>query len=342
MRREVVERRRWIDDARFLELFGASNLIPGPSSTELGLMLGYERAGWPGLIVAGVCFIVPAFLLVLGFAWAYMRSGALPQMDWILRGIKPVVVALVADALWQLGRSVKSLALVGVGVAALVGYLFGVDILVLLFGAALVVTVAVRVRSGHRVDAVVPLAPLGAVVAVTPSLVGVFTEFLKFGAVAFGSGYVLYAFLRGHLVHGLHWLSETQLLDAVAVGQVTPGPVFTTATFVGYVVRGVPGAVVATIGIFLPAFVLSAVAFGQLPRIRRSPSAMAFVDGASAAALGLMAGVTIQLGRVVLRGWLPMALAVAAFVVIRRWQVNPAWVIVAGAVVGLAAGAAGI
>ena len=342
MRRELVGRRRWISDERFLELFGASNLIPGPSSTELGMMLGYERAGWPGLLVAGVCFIVPAFAAVLALAWAYVRSGSLPQTDWILRGITPVVVALIADALWELGRRLRPVSLAAGG-AVLGLYLLGIDPVVLLFGAAAVM-VLVRLSGRLRgASVVVPIAPLGVVaVAAAPSLAGVFFEFLKVGSVVFGSGYVLYALLRDDLVDHLQWLSHAQLLDAVAVGQVTPGPLFTTATFIGYVVRGVPGAVVATVAIFLPAFVLSAVVFSQLDRIKRSPAATAFVDGATAGALGLMAGVTIQLGREVLVGWFAVALALVAFAILRRFDMNPAWVVAGGAVLGLLAGAVGL
>jgi chromate transporter len=339
MRRELVVRRRWISEERFLELFGASNLIPGPSSTELGMMLGYERAGWPGLFVAGVCFIVPAFAAVLALAWAYVRSGSLPQTDWTLRGITPIVVALVADALWELGRRLRPVSL-AVGGVVLGLYLLGMDPIILLVGAAVVVML---VRRSGRLPGASAIVPLGAVaVAAAPSLAGVFFEFLKVGSLVFGSGYVLYALLRDDLVEHLHWLSHAQLLDAVAVGQVTPGPLFTTATFIGYVVRGVPGAVVATVAIFLPAFVLSFVVFSQLRRIKRSPVATAFVDGVTAGALGLMAGVTIQLGREVLTGWFAIVLALVAFAILRRFDVNPAWVVAGGAALGLLAGAAGV
>ena len=342
MRRELVVRRRWLSEERFLALFGASNLIPGPSSTELGMMLGYERAGWPGLVAAGICFIVPAFAAVLALAWVYVRSGSVPQTEWILRGIKPVVIALVVDALWQLGPRLRSAWFVVLACVVLAGSLLGVDALVLVFGAALLAMTAVRVRRRGAASAAVPLVPFGAVAAALPSLPAIFVEFLKIGAVVFGSGYVLYAFLRGDLVRELQWLSEAQLLDAVAVGQVTPGPVFTTATFIGYLLQGVPGAVVATVAIFLPAFVLAAVVFSQLDRITRSPDATAFVDGATAAGLGLIAAVTIQLGRSVMTGWVPVVFALAALVVLRRFDINPVWVIIGGAALGLAAGAAGI
>jgi chromate transporter len=341
MRREAVEVRGWLDEGRFLELFGASTLIPGPSSTELGMMLGYLRAGWSGLLVAGVCFIAPAMALVLVLAWAYVQFGTLPQTAWVLDGVAPVMIAIVADALWQLGRRALTTWPLAVAAGAILAlYLAGVNVLLVLFGGALLVMVA---RNARRVGGTAALVPL----AVTASqadaaLRDLFAEFLKIGAVVFGSGYVLLAFLRADLVQHLHWLTPGQLVDAVAVGQVTPGPVFTTATFIGYVVAGLPGALVATAAIFLPAFVLSGVVYGLLPRIRRSPWAAAFLDGVTVCGLGLMAGVTIQLGRVVLTNWFAAALSVAAFAVLRRFQPNSAWLVLAGAAIGLLAHAAGL
>ncbi|MGZ4131365.1 MAG: chromate efflux transporter [Actinomycetota bacterium] len=335
MRRELVERRRWLDEDRFLELFGAANLIPGPSSTELGMMLGYERAGWPGLLVAGTCFIVPAMVLVLAIAWAYVRYGSLPQTDWILYGIGPVIIAVILDALWQLGRrALTSIPLAIVAVAVMVLYFLGVDVIVLLFGAAIMVMLArnaTRLRTEPH--GVIPILPLLAA-AETP-LRSVFLEFLKLGAVVYGSGYVLLAFLRTDLVEHLHWIGESRLIDAVAVGQVTPGPVFTTATFIGYLVAGVPGALVATAGIFLPAFALSAIVYPLLPRLRRSPWASAFLTGVTVSGLALMAGVTVQLGRVVIVDVFTAIVAIVAFVVLRRFQPNSAWLVLGGAVLGL-------
>jgi chromate transporter len=337
MRRELVERRRWLDEDRFLELFGAASLIPGPSSTELGMMLGYERAGWPGLLVAGTCFIVPAMLLVLAIAWAYVRYGSLPQTDWILYGIGPVIIAVILDALWQLGRrALTSIPLATVAVAVMVLYLLGVDVIVLLFGAAILVMLGRNiVRMRAEPQGVIPILPLLA--AAEAPLRSVFLEFLKLGAVVYGSGYVLLAFLRSDLVEHLHWIGESRLIDAVAVGQVTPGPVFTTATFIGYLVAGLPGALVATAGIFLPAFALSAIVFPLLPRLRRSPWASAFLTGVTVSGLALMAGVTFQLGRVVIVDAFTAVVAIVAFVVLRRFQPNSAWLVLGGAVVGLIA-----
>ncbi len=337
MRRELVERRRWLDEDRFLELFGAASLIPGPSSTELGMMLGYERAGWPGLLVAGTCFIVPAMLLVLAIAWAYVRYGSLPQTDWILYGIGPVIIAVILDAFWQLGRrALTSIPLAAVAVTVMVLYLLGVDIVVLLFGAAILVMLGRNiVRMRAEPQGVIPILPLLA--AAEAPLRSVFLEFLKLGAVVYGSGYVLLAFLRSDLVEHLHWIGESKLIDAVAVGQVTPGPVFTTATFIGYLVAGLPGALVATAGIFLPAFALSAIVFPLLPRLRRSPWASAFLTGVTVSGLALMAGVTFQLSRVVIVDVFTAVVAIVAFVVLRRYQPNSAWLVLGGAVVGLIA-----
>lgn len=335
MRHELVERRRWLSEDRFLELFGAANLIPGPSSTELGVMLGYEHAGWPGLLVAGACFIAPAMVIVLALAWAYVRYGSLPQTGWILYGIGPVIIAIIADALWQLGRrALKTLPLAATALVVVFLYFLGVHVVVLLFGAAIVVMLArnvARMRAEHH--GVIPILPLLAAAEAPFRLV--FLEFLKLGTIVYGSGYVLLAFLRADLVDDRHWLTARQLVDAVAIGQFTPGPVFTTATFIGYVVAGVPGGLVATLAIFLPAFVLSAVVYALLPRLRRSPWASAFLDGVTVAGLGLMAGVTVQLGRVVIVDVFTAIVSVIAFVVLRRFQPNSVWLVLGGAVLGL-------
>ncbi len=333
MRREFVEERHWLDEDRFLELFGGANLIPGPASTELGMMLGYLRAGWAGLLVAGACFIAPAMTIVLILASVYVRYGSVPATGWVLAGVAPVMIAIIADALWQLGRrALKTLPLAAVGVVVLVLYLLGVYPIVLLFGGALVVMLgrqAGKLR-GHAMF----LLPVG---AATVPLRSIFLEFLKLGAIVYGSGYVLLAFLRGDVVQHLHWLSDGHLVDAVAIGQVTPGPVFTTATFIGYLLAGVPGGIVATVAIFLPSFVFAGVVYSLLPRLRRSAWAGAFLDGVTVCGLGLMAGVSIQLGRIAITGVLTAALALVAFVILRRYQPNSAWLVLGGALIGLAA-----
>ena len=333
MRREFVEERHWLDEDRFLELFGGANLIPGPASTELGMMLGYLRAGWAGLLVAGACFIAPAMTIVLILASVYVRYGSVPATGWVLAGVAPVMIAIIADALWQLGRrALKTLPLAAVGIVVLVLYLLGVYPIVLLFGGALVVMLgrqAGKLR-GHAMF----LLPVG---AATVPLRSIFLEFLKLGAIVYGSGYVLLAFLRSDLVQHLHWLSDGHLVDAVAIGQVTPGPVFTTATFIGYLLAGVPGGITATVAIFLPSFVFAGVVYSLLPRLRRSAWAAAFLDGVTVCGLGLMAGVSFQLGRIAITGVLTAALALVAFVILRRYQPNSAWLVLGGALIGLAA-----
>jgi chromate transporter len=340
MEDEVVRRRRWMPRERFLDLLGATNLIPGPNSTELAIHIGHARGGWAGLLVAGACFILPAAAIVTAIAWAYVRFGALPALAGVLYGIKPVIVAVVLQALWGLGKSaVKSPALAGVGVAVLAGSFAGVHELILLAAAGLVIATGRAVRGrADRAASWLPIPLLGATTAAAAStsfgLWPLFLVFLKIGSVLFGSGYVLLAFLRDDLVERLHWLTESQLLDAVAVGQVTPGPVFTTATFVGYVLGGGAGAAVATLGIFLPAFVFVAISGPLVPRIRSSKTAGAILDGVNVGSLALMAAVTLQLGRTAIHD-VPTAIlaALGAFALI-RYRTSSAWLVLGGAVVG--------
>ena len=347
LEQEVVRRRRWLTHEEFLDLLGATNLIPGPNSTEMAIHIGLRRAGWPGLMVAGVCFIVPAFLTVLGCAWFYVRYAQLPQLQGILHSVKPVVLAIVLQALWRLARSaIKTRWLGAVAVAAFVANLLGVHELLLLLLAGLVVPVlrgssANTTRSsGTSVRAVaLPFLPLGLVSAhAAGTAVGLgqlFLFFLKVGSVLFGSGYVLLAFLRADLVERWGWLTETQLLDAVAVGQVTPGPVFTTATFIGYVLAGGPGACVATIGIFLPAFIFVALTARILPRIRQSAVAGAFLDGVNVASLALMGAVTWHLGRSAFVDTTSVALGVASAAVLLTTRLNPTWMVLVAALAGI-------
>ncbi len=341
MEAEVVWRRQWLTHPEFLDLLGATNLIPGPNSTEMAIHIGHRRAGWMGLIVAGVCFILPAAVIVGALAWAYVRFGEVPQVTALLYGVKPVIIAIVAHALWRLGRSaVKTslLAVVGMGAAALV--FLGVNELSVLFGAGVFVAL---LRTGRRKElpGLVPLlagaggASFAATVAAPFSLGALFLFFLKVGSVLFGSGYVLLAFLRADLVERWHWLTEAQLLDAIAVGQITPGPVFTTATFIGYLLGGAGGAVLATVAIFLPAFLFVAVSGPLVPRLRAAPAAGAFLDGVNVASLALMAVVTVQLCRAAVVDWPTAACAVAALVVLLRWTVNSMWLVAAGAMIGL-------
>jgi chromate transporter len=341
MRAEIVRRRRWMGEQEFLDLMGASNLIPGPNSTELAIHIGRVRAGWRGLLVAGTCFILPAFLIVLAAAILYVRYGSTPQAEGLLYGITPVVVAIVAHALWGfLRQAVKGPFLATVGIGVLVLYIVGVGELMLLLGGALLV-LAVRFVKTQRGDYGALVSPLGlplGLLAAPASLagtLGIFLSFLKIGSVLFGSGYVLLAFLRSEFVDpGL--LTNQQLLDAVAVGQVTPGPVFTTATFIGYVLAGFPGAVLATVGIFLPGFVFVALTGPIIPRLRNSSVLAGLLDGANVASLALMAGVTWQLGRASLVEPVPALIALAALVMLFATEVNPAWLVLGGGSLGLA------
>ncbi len=345
-RDEVVTRRRWVSDERFVDLLGLTNLIPGPNSTEMAIHLGYVRAGWPGLVAAGACFVGPAMLIVWALAWAYGRYGTLPQVTWLLYGVKPVIIAIVVQAVWGLLKtSVKGPLLATVGLAVLALSLAGVNEIGLLFGGGFAVLLVRSVAARRAVVGVAPVAALlgGAVpaaalgaTAAPASLTTLFVVFLKIGSVLYGSGYVLLAFLRNDFVHRLGWLTDRQLLDAVAIGQFTPGPVLTTATFVGYLVGGSPGAVLATLGIFLPSFVFVAASGPLLPKIRASRWTAAVLDGVNVAALGLMAAVTWELGRSAIVDALTAVLAAASGVLLIRFKLNSAWLILGGGAIGLA------
>jgi chromate transporter len=335
MRDEVVHRRRWLTDERFLDLLGAANLIPGPNSTELAIHIGWARRRWAGLVVAGVCFIVPAMLMTGALAWAYVRFGRLPETAWLLWGIKPVILAVVVQALWKLApTAAPTWPLRALGALAAVAAVAGVNEIAVLFGAGALMAAVRAPRAGLRLF--LPAAPLVAApaAATAVSLSGLFWVFLKIGSVLFGSGYALLAFLRADLVQRLHWLTEAQLIDAIAAGQVTPGPVFTTATFIGYVVSGPSGALVATAGIFLPAFVFVAASGPLVPRLRTSRLAGAFLDGVNVASLALMAVVTAQLARAAIVDVPTAVLALASAVALLRFKLNSTWLVLAGAAVG--------
>ena len=368
MRDEVVDRRRWLSDKEFLDLVAATNLIPGPNSTELAIHLGYRRGGLAGLALAGVCFILPAALVVGCIAWAYARYGTTPQVGWLMYGIGPVVIAIVVQALVKLGQAALSRRVYApVGAAAVVAALAGVnELTVLAAGGAIGLALAVR-PSGPGSSAAVlawlialpaALAHLlrGAAAAATQAgatagaaagglaaatgaavpftLTGLALFFLKVGSVLFGSGYVLLAFLRADLVERWGWLTDQQLIDAITVGQVTPGPVFTTATFIGYLLGGWAGAALATAAIFAPGFFFVAVTQPLIPRLRASRALGGCLDGVVAASLGLMAAVTWQLARAAVVD-LPTALiVVAAAAALFLWRPNSTWLILGGAAAG--------
>jgi chromate transporter len=340
MQRELVEQRGWLTDAEFLDLVGASNAIPGPTSTEVALYTGRRHGGIPGLVVAGLGFIAPAALIVGILAWFYVRYGTTPAVDDLLDGVKPVVVAVVSVAVFRLGRTAfPSRLMAGIGVGVLAAYLAGLNEPALLLAASAVAASARfwprRSSGGAPLAVLVALPTLTAASDSAADLPRLFGAFLKIGSLLFGSGYVLLAFLQRDFVLSYGWLTEGQLLDAIAVGQITPGPLFTTATFVGYLLRGVPGAVVATVAIFLPAFVMTAVLEPVIAKLRERPLTAAALDGLNAAAVALMAGVTWVLGRDAVVGAPTALLAGGALVALLRWSVNPVWLMAAGAACGL-------
>jgi chromate transporter len=340
MEDELVRRRRWLSREKFLDLLGVSNLIPGPSSSELAIHIGYLRAGWIGLLVAGTCFIFPAAIIVTVLAWFYVHFSKLPATSAILYGVKPVVIAIILQAVWGLGRTALKTKFLGlVGAFSVVLALLGLHPLLLLLvvgSVACLRNLRTSLRSFSTFGFLAgPTAALGGTAA-SFSLVSLFLVFLKLGAVVFGSGYVLLAFLRADLVVHRGWLTDSQLVDAVAVGQVTPGPVFTTATFVGYLLGGVRGSVVATVGIFLPAFLLVAASGPLVPRIRRSKIAGAFLDGVNVGSLALMGEVTWQLGRTSLVDVTTVVLALASLGALFRLRLNSAWLVPIGAFAGVA------
>lgn len=347
LRDEVVARRQWVTEEHFLDLLGATNLIPGPNSTEMVIHIGQVRAGWRGLIAGGIAFILPAACMVLALAWAYVRYGTTPAANWLLYGIKPVIIAVVLQALWGLSKTaIKYRWLAAVGLATLVLYKSGFnELLILLAAGILVMLVRNRMRVVQRFTSqtllLLPLTSLPALPALqtadlpAANLWQLFLIFLKIGSVLYGSGYVLLAFLRNDFVLHLHWLTDRQLLDAIAVGQFTPGPVFTTATFIGYLIGGVPGAALATVGIFLPAFLFIAITNPFVPRLRQSPWLSPLLDGVNVASLGLMAAVTWDLGRAALIDGLTVLLALLAALLLIRYRVNSVWLVIGGGVVGL-------
>jgi chromate transporter len=346
MEEEFVRRKRWIGQPEFLDRLAAANLIPGPSSTEVAIFVGQLKRGWRGLVVAGCCFILPAALIVSIIAWAYVRYGSLPRAEGVLYAVKPAVVAILVQALGTMGRTaLRSVPLALIAVLSATLSCLGIQpVLVLLF-AGLIAT-ALRAGPSHLLSVamggmqkVVGLPMLFAAIvtagAASPVRVGrLFVSFLKVGSVVFGSGYVLLAFLHSEFVERLHWLTERQLIDAVAVGQFTPGPLFTTATFIGFLLAGWLGAVVATVGIFLPGFLLVAVGGPLLPRLRRSALAAAGLDGVVAGSLALMAVVAWQLGKASLTDWTTLAVFGASLVALLALRPNSAWVVAAAALLG--------
>ena len=332
MEEEVVRRRRWLERQEFLDLLGVTNLLPGPNSTEMAIHIGYRRAGLAGLAVAGASFILPAALFVLAIAWAYVRYRSLPELGAILSGVKPVVVAVVLQALAGLARTgIPTKRLFLVAVLALAANALGLGEISTLLAAGLLSAATSSALRGWAF-ALPLLAPAGAAALSTGAI---FVFFLKVGSVLYGSGYVLLAFLQSDLVERYRWLTESELLDAVAVAQMTPGPVFTVATFIGYLLNGVPGALAATAGIFLPAFFFVAVSGPLVSRIRRSKTLSAFLDGVIAASLALMAVVAFDLARGALVNSWSWLILLASAVALLRFRVSSSWCLLGGGLIGL-------
>ena len=344
MEDEVVTRRRWITRERFLDLIGATNLIPGPNSTEMAIHIGFVRAGIIGLVVAGVSFILPAALITLGCAWVYDRFQTVPQAEALLYGIKPAVIAVILSAVWRLGKTAaKGPFLIGIGLLVMLLVLFGINEIIALLGGGIIGILwqfGSRLRKGRMLFgfAWLPSSNLALTVTAAPSssvtlsALGLF--FLKIGCVLFGSGYILVAYLQGGLVEQYQWLTQQQLLDAVAIGQFTPGPVLTTATFIGYVLAGPIGALVATLGIFVPSFLFVLTTNPLIPRLRQSAVASAFLDAVNASAIGLMTAVTVELARHALIDWGAWVIAIISAAVLFRYKINSAWLVLGGAGIG--------
>jgi chromate transporter len=361
---EIVTRRKWLTRDEFLDLMGFTNLIPGPNSTEMAIHIGYRRAGFVGLVVAGLAFIVPAALITGVFAWAYVRYGALPLVAPFLVGITPAVLAVILAAVWRLlGAAIRrgegtakriSFPLVGIGAAVLAASLAGLNEIAALIGGGLAGMFALRLferraggdPSARALPAMIigwkgwALAGLGGSAAVAvaasggPNLGQIGWFFLKIGAVLYGGGYVLVAFLQGGLVQQYHWLTQPQLLDAIAVGQFTPGPLLSTATFIGYLLAGAPGAAVATAAIFLPSFVYVAALNPLIPRLKRSPWMADFLAAVNVSSVALMAAVTVKLSETALTGWSSILIALLALLAGVRWKVSSTWLIFGGGVLG--------
>ena len=341
MHTEVVNRRKWLDDRGFLDLLGVTNLIPGPNSTEMAIHIGFLRAGYPGLILGGICFMSPAILMTMALAWVYVRYGATPEAGWFLYGVKPVIIVIILQALWGLGKkAVKGPLTAVVGLLVIAGCFININQLMLLISGGLILMVVDNMKrlKGKGLYALLGTTLKGvaasAAYTIPFSSALLFLNFLKIGAVLYGSGYVLLAFLHADFVTRLGWLTDKQLIDAVAIGQITPGPVFTTATFIGYILGGIPGSVFATIGIFLPSFIFVAISSPFIPRLRNSPWASGLLDGVNVASLGLMAYVTWYLGRAALVDPVTVLLSFISAVLLLRFKVNSAWLVFGGAAAG--------
>ncbi len=339
MEDELVTRRQWMTRAHYLDLVGATNLIPGPNSTEVAMHVGYERAGFKGLVTAGSCFILPAALMTGALGWLYVQYGTLPEVGPFLLGIKPAVIAIILGALWRLGKAaVKSITMVPIGLGVLAALFMGVAPIMALLAGAIIGMAWLHLRtkppSVNMVAGFLIPSWLGQVATQEVPLWKLGLFFLKVGGVLYGSGYVLVAFLEGDLVQRYGWLTEQQLLDAIAIGQFTPGPVLTTATFIGMLLGGAPGAALATLAIFLPSFVFVTILNPIIPKLRRSAVMGAFLDAINVSAVALMLFVTLRLGVSVLIAWQPWLVFALAAVAVFRFRVSAAWLVAGSCALG--------
>jgi chromate transporter len=345
MQRETVRNRKWLNDQEFLDMVGAANIIPGPNATEMALYLVLVRAGWFGYAAAGLLFIIPGMLATLALAWIYVSYGSLPQVGWVLYGVKPIVIAIVVQALWDLGRkAVKNPITVIVGIAVIIFYFFKLNEIALLFAGAGIVLLYYSgrhfLKRGLQTLILSPIikvpALIGSAFTVPFSQTTLFLAFLKIGSVLYGSGYVLVAFFNSEFVQRLGWISHQQLLDAIAVGQITPGPVASSATFIGYLMGGWQSALLATLAFFIPSFVFVALISRIMPYLRKKWWSGAFLDGVNVASLGLMAAVTWELGRAGVTDWFTIMLTIAALFLVFKYKTNSTWLILGGALLGVA------
>lgn len=340
---EVVKRHKWLDDEQFLDLVGATNLIPGPNAVEMTIHLSYLRAGWPGLILGGISYFLPASLMAIALGWTYQKYGSAPQIEGVLFAVKPVIIAIIVKALWALGKqAIKDIwtGTAALGVLAL--NLAGIDNILLLFSTGALVMLIKNIKNIKKnlptLKGILPWA-VPSLTAAIPRVFNLFTLFLTFikiSSVLYGGGYVLFAFLHADFVERLGWLTEKQLIDAIAIGQITPGPLTSTATFIGWILGGGFGALAATAGIFVPSFILVALTNHYIPKMRQSAWLGAFLDGVNAASLGLMAAVTIQIAQVVFVDPLSIILGVISLAVFVFTQVSTTWVILTVILFGIA------
>lgn len=339
MQQEVVTKRKWLNEQEFLDLLGATNLIPGPNSTEMAIHIGHARAGWKGLIVAGICFILPAVFITLIFAVLYKQYGQLPEVQPFVYGIKPAIIAIILSAVYPLAKkSLKTTELILIGITVLILSFLNIHEIYLMFGAGLFALLSATVRN-RKTDSLhgflpLPLLHVTSSVLLSATNLNLFLTFLKIGAVLYGSGYVLIAFLDTELVAtGL--LSRQQLIDAISVGQFTPGPVFSSVTFVGYQINGIGGAVISTVGIFLPSFVFVALLNPLIKRMRNSVGFSAFLDAVNVASVAIIIAVCFAMGKETITDWRTILIAIVGLIITFRFtKINSAFIVLAGSVAG--------